>query len=178
VNNGVAGGLVVNYDLDALPGDPEVRTVTYPDDNRRYFKKGDSILLLTYRNDPYKPVYDTIKVLDQDNAIGVMHLGEFPNGIVFATFVMARYSYALERMSLEDYQLIAQQLPVIAPPDGEWEGNLIVQQRPNLSLLMPVTLTPFHWNKAAGPVAELRQVSDGLLVGKTGAGVVFVVRKS
>jgi len=58
---------VVNYGITALPGVPEVRTVAYPDDNRRYFKKGDSILLLTYTNDPYKMVYDTIKVIDDQN---------------------------------------------------------------------------------------------------------------
>jgi hypothetical protein len=80
-------------------------------------------------------------------------------------------------MSLEDYRLIEQQLPVIAPPEGEWAGNLISQARPNLSLLAPVKAVPFRWSKASGPVAELRQVSDGLLVGKTAAGEVFVVRR-
>ena len=43
VQNGVAKGYVVNYELAALPGLPEVRTVQYPDDNRAYFKKGDDV---------------------------------------------------------------------------------------------------------------------------------------
>ena len=34
VQNGVATGHVVNYDIAALPGLPDVRTVQYPDDNR------------------------------------------------------------------------------------------------------------------------------------------------
>ncbi len=33
VANGVATGEVVNYNLECLPGDPEVRAVSYPDDN-------------------------------------------------------------------------------------------------------------------------------------------------
>ena len=79
-----------------LPGLPEVRTVKYPDDNRPYVKKGDDVLLLNYTNAPYQMVYDTIKVIDEQNAIGVMHLGTFPNGIVFSTFVMARKNYPFE----------------------------------------------------------------------------------
>ena len=39
--DGVATGDVVNYDLAFLPGDPEMREVEYPDDNRKYFRKGD-----------------------------------------------------------------------------------------------------------------------------------------
>ena len=68
----------------------------YPDDNRPYVKKGDDVLLLNYTNAPYQMVYDTIKVIDEQNAIGVMHLGTFPNGIVFSTFVMARKNYPFE----------------------------------------------------------------------------------
>ena len=33
VEDGVATGQVVNYEIEALPGDPEVRTVPYPDSN-------------------------------------------------------------------------------------------------------------------------------------------------
>src|SRR6201999_1967029 len=51
VADGVATGEVVNYNLDCLPGDPEVSTVSYPDDQRAYFAKDQTILLLHYRND-------------------------------------------------------------------------------------------------------------------------------
>src|SRR5262249_22236081 len=93
IKDGVGRGQVVNYELAFLPGDPEVREVEYPDDNRKYFRKGDRVLLLNYLNQPYRMVYDTIKVIDENNAIGVMHLGEFPNGLEFATFVLARHNY-------------------------------------------------------------------------------------
>jgi len=158
VKDGVATGYVVNYDLQALPGDPVVRTVAYPDGQRRYFHKGDTILLLTYRNDPYKPVYDAIKIIDNNNAIGVMHLGEFPNGLEFATFVMARYSYPLDRMSIDDYRAIAQQSGAqtvdIKFLQGRWNGSLILQQHPNTALLSPPT--PVTFELSAGDSSELR----------------------
>ena len=118
VQNGVATGYVVNYELSALPGLPEVRTVQYPDDNRAYFKKGDDVLLLNYTNAPYQMVYDTIKVIDAQNAIGVMHLGTFPNGIVFATFVMARQNYPFENMSVPDADALFADASVAAPGGG------------------------------------------------------------
>jgi hypothetical protein len=107
VANGVATGEVVNYDLVCLPGDPEVRTVPYPDDKRAYLQKDQVILLLHYRNDPYQQVYDTIKIIDQNNAVGVMHIGDFPNGMEFATFVLARYNYPFELATDDDKKLIA-----------------------------------------------------------------------
>ena len=107
VENGVATGEVVNYNLDCLPGDPEVRAVSYPDDQRAYFRKDQVILLLHYRNDPYRQVYDTIKIIDRNNAVGVMHIGDFPNGIEFATFVLARYNYPFELATDDDKKLIA-----------------------------------------------------------------------
>ncbi|MGA7235611.1 MAG: hypothetical protein WBY44_08020 [Bryobacteraceae bacterium] len=107
VENGVATGQVVNYNIEWLPGDPEVRSVPYPDDQRTYFHKGQTILLLHYRNDPYRQVYDTIKIIDQNNAVGVMHVGEFPNGTEFATFVLARYNYPFELATDNDRKLIA-----------------------------------------------------------------------
>jgi hypothetical protein len=107
VENGVATGEVVNYNLDCLPGDPEVHTALYPDDRRAYFAKDQTILLLHYRNDPYRQVYDTIKIIDQNNAVGVMHIGDFPNGIEFATFVLARYNYPFELATDDDKKLIA-----------------------------------------------------------------------
>ncbi len=150
VQDGIATGHVVNYDLDALPGDPQVRLVAYPDDNRRYFRKGDNILLLTYLNDPYKQIYDTIKVVDENNVIAVMHLGEFPNGVEVATFVMERYSYAFEDMSIEDYQMLLQRADLSKPAPtqlpGAWTGNFIYLEHPNTALLdhashAPVSLT-------------------------------------
>lgn len=158
VKDGIATGKVVNYDLELLPGDPEVRQIVYPDDNRRYFRKGDAVLLLHYRNDPYKQVYDTIKIIDDNNAIGVMHLGEFPNGIEFAAFVMSRYSYPLEKMSIEDHQMMFSQ-PGLAAPDpsqlqGEWNGDLIFLEHPNTALLKQVSPVLFHLS--AGPDSHYR----------------------
>jgi hypothetical protein len=139
VENGAATGHVVNYELALLPGDPEVREIIYPDSQRRYLKKGDRILLLRYRNDPYRNVYDTIKVIDDDSAIGVMHLGAFPDGVEFATFVMERNNYPFEKMSVEDHRLIFGD-PRTSPPTpaqlaGQWEGTLVWLTRPNVSLL-------------------------------------------
>lgn len=128
--NGVAKGYVVNYEIQALPGLPEVRQVAYPDDRRRYFKKGDPVLLLTYTNDPYRMVYDTIKVLDAQNAIGVMHLGTFPDGLEFATFVMARNNYPFENMSMEDHRRLfgdtRNTAPAASQLTGDWGGHLIL----------------------------------------------------
>jgi hypothetical protein len=139
VQAGVATGLVVNYEIHQLPGDPQVREVSYPDNNRRYFKQGDNVLLLHYLNDPYKQVYDTIKVIDAQNAIGVMHLGDFPNGLEFATFVMARNNYPFEKMSVEDHQLLFADphtsVPTAAQLPGQWNGNLIFVEHPNSTLL-------------------------------------------
>ena len=146
VQAGVATGYVVNYEIDQLPGDPQVREIAYPDNNRRYFKQSDNVLLLHYLNDPYKQVYDTIKVIDAQNAIGVMHIGDFPNGVEFAAFVMARNNYPFEKMSVEDHQLIFAdphtKVPTAAQLTGQWNGNLIFVEHPNSTLmnqLNPVT---------------------------------------
>jgi len=69
VESGVATGEVVNYDIQWLPGDPEVRAVPYPDSRRAYLQQGQEILLLHYRNDPYHQVYDTIKIVDRDKKL-------------------------------------------------------------------------------------------------------------
>ncbi len=139
VENGVATGHVVNYEIAALPGKPEVRAVDYPDNARAYFRPGDKVLLLKYRNHPYKVVYDTIKIVDADSAIGVMHLGEFPRGIEFATFVMERHNYPFENMSIEDHHAIFGHdrvtVPTAAHLEGEWQGSLVFLTRPNVSLL-------------------------------------------
>lgn len=153
VENDAATGRVVNYDLDAIPGDPVVRTISYPDDNRRYFRKGDSALLLHYRNAPYQQVYDTIKIVDGDSAIGVMHLGEFPNGVEVATFVMERYSYSFEDMSIEDHQMIfsdaALSSPAPAQFTGNWRGNFIFLEHPNTALMARRARIPLRL--AVGP---------------------------
>lgn len=139
VQNGGATGHVVNYEIAFLPGDPEVRAVAYPDSARRYFRQDDKILLLRYRNDPYRLVYDTIKVIDSDSAIGVMHLGDFPNGFEFSTFVMERNNYPFEKMSVEDHHLVFANprlaVPTPAGLEGSWDGNLVFLTRPNISLL-------------------------------------------
>ncbi|HXG32239.1 MAG TPA: GMC family oxidoreductase [Bryobacteraceae bacterium] len=155
IDNGVATGQVVNYEVAWLPGDPEVRVTTYPDSARAYFRPGDTILLLTYRNHPYRSVYDTIKIIDDDSAIGVMHIGEFPHGIEFATFVMERNNYPFEKMSVEDHHLIFADPRVVAPTphevEGEWEGSLVFLTRPNASLL----------NRANPALFRLRFARDG-----------------
>ena len=139
IENDTARGRVVNYELRFLPGDPVVQEIAYPDDNRRYFQKGDRMLLLNYLNEPYRIVYDTIKIIDENNAVGVMHLGSFPNGMEFATFVMAKHNYPFEKMSVEDHRLIWEDARVIVPSGeqltGEWAGTLLMLNHPNSSLL-------------------------------------------
>jgi hypothetical protein len=148
VQNGVVKGYVVNYEIQALPGIPEVRQVAYPDDKRRYLKRGDPVLLLTYTNDPYRMVYDVIKVIDAQNAIGVMHLGTFPDGLEFATFVMSRNNYPFENMSVEDHQAIfadpRNKAPDVAALAGSWNGRLILLPTTGNSLLNQVSPVEFQ----------------------------------
>jgi hypothetical protein len=138
VENGVAYGYVVNYEMSALPGRPEVRTTEYPDARRSYFTKADKILLLNYTNHPYKLVYDTIKIIDEQNAIGVMHLGTFPSGVEFSTFVMARHNYPFAHMSIPDHEMLfADPRASVASPGqlkGRWEGHLIFVTKPEVTL--------------------------------------------
>ena len=138
LKDGVVKGYVVNYELAALPGLPEVRKASYPNDARPYFKKGDDVLLLTYTNDPYKMVYDTIKVIDENNAIGVMHIGTFPNGVELATFTMARHNYPFENMAVQDHDALSSG-PLAAEPTagqlaGSWKGYVIYLDTPDTSL--------------------------------------------
>lgn len=140
LRDGVATGYVVNYELAALPGLPEVRAVPYPDDRRRYFRQGDTALLLSYLNDPYRLVYDTIKVIDAQNAIGVMHLGTFPTGVEVATFVLARHNYPFVNMSIPDHESFWDHARAAVPSPEElvrsrWEGHLILLRTPDISLL-------------------------------------------
>jgi hypothetical protein len=150
IEDDAARGKVVNYELSFLPGDPMVTEISYPDNNRRYFQKGDRVLLLKYLNEPYRIVYDTIKVVDDNNAIGVMHLGNFPNGMEFSTFVMARHNYPFEKMSVEDHRLIWSNAKARVPSreqlSGEWAGTLLLLEHPNSSLLNQANPTLFSFS--------------------------------
>ncbi len=179
---------VVNYDQHWLPGDPEVREVEYPNEGRRYLRKGDKIILLTYKNDPYRMVYDTIKVIDDNNATGVMHMGQFPDGIEFATFTMARHNYPLELMSADDARLVAADGGTHTPNSpaeiaGNWQGRLITLAHPTVSLLMNTNPMMIAGSFAAdgssaftvagidaplptGDAADLRLVDANTLIGK------------
>ena len=167
--------MVVNYEIHQLPGDPQVREVAYPDNNRRYFKQGDNVLLLHYLNDPYKQVYDTIKVIDAQNAIGVMHLGDFPNGLEFATFVMARNNYPFEKMSVEDHQLLFADphtsVPTAAQLPGQWNGSLIFVEHPNSTLLNQLNPVVFQLAFATQGAQLQARYKFGLI--STGAQVVM-----
>lgn len=169
IQDGEAIGYVVNYELRSIPGKPVVKQVKYPDDNRKYFRAGDDILLLTYLNAPYKQVYDTIKILDKNNCIGVMHLGEFPKGLEFATFVMARNNYPFEKMSVPDHQAIFNGDHVRVPsPDeiaGTWEGHIIFLTRPDLSLLNQLNPVAFRLKFAPAPNGVIGHYQFGLLAG-------------
>ncbi|MEO8662752.1 MAG: GMC family oxidoreductase [Bryobacteraceae bacterium] len=169
IADGVVSGYVVNYELNALPGLPQVRRVIYPDDNRRYFKKGDPILLLNYTNDPYKLVYDMIKVIDAQNAIGVMHMGTFPFGVEFATFVMARHNYPFENMSIPDHQALFQapqaSVPAAGSLDGEWGGHVILVSNPDTTLLNQVSPALFRLTFATSSAGIESHWRAGLLEG-------------
>lgn len=163
IRDGRAIGYVVNYELDFLPGKPEVKQVKYPDNNRKYFKAGDDVLLLTYTNEPYRIVHDVIKVIDENNCIGVMHLGDFPTGLETATFVMARHNYPFEKMSVPDHQAIFSgdhvHVPTPSELAGNWDGHLIFLTRPDISLLNqvnPVRLRLRFIPTAAGVDARFR----------------------
>ena len=53
------------------------------------------------------PCEVSAQTADQNNAAGVMHIGAFPNGTEFATFVLARYNYPFELTTPDDQKLIA-----------------------------------------------------------------------
>ncbi|MGH9445479.1 MAG: GMC family oxidoreductase, partial [Terriglobia bacterium] len=169
VKDGEAYGYVVNYELHLLPGKPVVRQVKYPDDNRKYFHAGDDVLLLTYLNQPYRVVYDAIKAIDQNNCIGVMHLGQYPNGREFATFVMARNNYPFEKMSVPDHQAIfyGDHVHVPSPAElaGQWEGSLIFLSRPDTSLLNQLNPVLFRLTFTAAPQGVQGRYRFGLLSG-------------
>jgi hypothetical protein len=139
IHDGHAFGYVINYGVTFLPGRPKVRQLPYPDDTRRYVRADDAVLLLSYLNPPYRIVYDLIKVVDANNCIGVMHLGKFPRGREFATFVLARNNYPFVKMAVPDHDAIfasTDQSRVPAPADlaGSWTGYLVFLERPDLAL--------------------------------------------
>ena len=93
---------------------------------------------LSYLNHPYKVVYDLIKVIDPNNCIGVMHLGRFPDGFEFATFVMARNNYPFEKMGVPDHDAIMNGAKAVVPAAadlaGSWKGHIVFLRRPDLAL--------------------------------------------
>lgn len=133
-----ARGWIVNYGMAFLPGKPIVRQLPYPDDTRGYARRGDEVLLLTYTNQPYKIVYDLIKCVDENNCVGVMHLGTFPRGRVFATFVMARNNYPFEKMAAPDHDHIFDgghaRAPSAADIAGAWRGHVVFHKQPDAAL--------------------------------------------
>ncbi len=148
MRSGSLSGYVVNYELQCLPGRPVVEQLRYPDDNRKFVKAGDDVLLLTYTNAPYRMVYDVIKAVGENDCIGVMHLGTFPTGLEFATFVMARHNYPFKNMSVPDHLAIftgdRARVPKPTEIAGEWRGHILFLTRPDVSLLNQVNPVAFH----------------------------------
>lgn len=138
IRDGEARGFVVNYGASFLPGRPVVTACAYPDDSRPYARGGDTVLVLRYENQPYRVVYDVIKVIDADNCIGVMHLGEFPRGRVFGTFVMSRSNHPFEKMAVPDHDAIFTSSHAVAPQPsdlaGLWRGHVVFSKQPELTL--------------------------------------------
>lgn len=138
VGDGEVRGFVVNYGLSFLPGRPVVTACAYPDASRPYARGGDTVLVLRYVNQPYRVVYDVIKVVDPDNCIGVMHLGEFPRGRVFGTFVMARSNHPFQKMSVPDHDAIFTSDHAVAPRpsdlEASWRGHVVFSRQPELNL--------------------------------------------
>ncbi|HXS98205.1 MAG TPA: GMC family oxidoreductase [Candidatus Limnocylindrales bacterium] len=169
IQDSVVKGYVVNYELTALPGLPEVRQVAYPDDRRAYFKQGDPILLLRYTNDPYKMVYDCIKIIDEQNAIGVMHLGDFPNGFEFATFLMSRNNYPFENMSVADHAMIfadaRNRVPTAAEAGGNWNVRVLAVESTSATLLNQVSPVLFTTTIDPAKCSDFRLVDAQTIVG-------------
>jgi len=138
IRDDVAYGYVVNYGLAFLPGLPVVREVAYPDDARPYVRQGDRVLLLTYRNAPYRIVYDLIKVVDDRSCVGVMHLGTYPRGRVFGAFVMSRSNHPFEKMAVPEHDALFASAQARAPRPadltGAWRGHLVFSSQPDVNL--------------------------------------------
>jgi hypothetical protein len=138
LRNGEASAYIVNYGIRLLPGRATVRQVAYPDDTRRFVAAGDDVLVLTYRNQPYRIVYDVIKAVDDNHCVGVMHLGTFPRGMEFATFVMTRNNYPLEKMTVPDHEALfsggESSVPAADDVLGSWTGYVVFLRHPELAL--------------------------------------------
>jgi hypothetical protein len=125
-----------------------------------------------------------------------MHVGTFPNGLVFASFVMARQNYPFENMSAPDAEMLFADaravVPAAAAMEGEWDGHLITLTTPDSSLLNQVSPVPFHASFHAGSAtcsvpgirfdaAGLRLLGPTTLLGKAasalGDTVYFVLKK-
>jgi len=148
IQDGRAYGHVVNYGVGFLPGKPVVMQLQYPDNRRSYVKRGDDVLLLRYRNAPYHAVYDVIKLLDRDNCIGVMHLGRFPTGIEFSTFVMTRNNYPFVKMAVPDHDRIFAgdhlRPPVTKEIVGSWRGYHVWFKHPDADMKNQFNLPLFR----------------------------------
>jgi hypothetical protein len=108
-------------------------------------------------------------VLDDQNAVGVMHLGDFPNGLEFATFVMARNNYPFEKMSVEDHLSLFRDprtsVPTPGQLEGQWNGSLIFVPRPNSTLLNQLSPVVFQVAFVAQGTQWRAQYKFGLLTG-------------
>lgn len=133
-----ARAYIVNYGVGLLPGRAVVRPEVFASDTRPYLRTGDTVFLLTYLNQPYRVVHDLIKAVDPDNCIGVMHLGSYPRGRVFATFVMSRSNHPFEKMAIPDHDAIFAsshaRAPLPAKLEGRWRGHLVLFSHPERAL--------------------------------------------
>lgn len=165
IDDGVARGHVVNFNIGALPGRPEVREVRYPDDRRRYIGAGDPVLLLTYLNPPYRFVYDLVKIVGPDTCVGVMHLGRFPRGLEFATFVLSRNNYPLVHMTVPDHDLLFAGGEARPPAPGElggrWRGRAVFSAAPDRTLHNQ--FNPPGWSATFEASAERGTLRHGLV---------------
>jgi hypothetical protein len=77
-----------------------------------------------------------------------MHLGTFPDGLEFATFVMSRNNYPFENMSIEDHQAIfddtRNNVPNPSDLAGTWSGHLVLLPTTDNSLLNQVSPVAFR----------------------------------
>jgi hypothetical protein len=76
-----------------------------------------------------------------------MHLGTFPDGIEFATFVMSRDNYPFENMSVEDHDRLfadPHNTPAaLTQLTGAWNGRLILVPSTSDTLLNQVSPVTF-----------------------------------
>jgi hypothetical protein len=105
-----------------------------------------------------------------------MHLGDFPSGIEFATFVMARNNYPFEKMSVEDHQLLFADPRTKVPSGaqllgGAWNGNLIFVEHPNSTILNQLNPVVFQLTFAGQGTQLQARYKFGLI--STGAQVTL-----